>query len=217
MWGKTVHFWIGCCSFFVHFLLIIGAISANAQFGNEWINFNQSYYKIPVIKKGIHRLTYDDLSTAGVPVNTIDPRRIQIFRRGVEQSIRFKSLQLPENGIFESGEFVEFYGEKNDGATDVDLYKNPTHHPHPYYNLYSDTAVYFLTWNLLAVQGKRITELTPVNNVDGLPAENAFTNTRLLVLADQYSGGLMYGDFIQNSFFDEGEGWTGPVICTLRS
>ena len=49
--------------------------------------FNQQYYKIPVAKDGIYRLTYTDLQNAGFPVGSIDPRRIQIFHRGVEQRI----------------------------------------------------------------------------------------------------------------------------------
>jgi hypothetical protein len=201
------------CSLLVHFLLAITAFSAYGQFGHEWINYNQSYYKIAVVKNGIHRLTYDDLSTAGVPVNSVDPRRIQIFRRGVEQAINFHYLETPADALFEQGEYLEFYGEKNDGATDVDLYKNPAHHPHSYYNLYSDTATYFLTWNLLPVQGKRMTLLNPENNVNSLPAEVGFTSTALQVFSDQYSPGLTYAGLVQSSFFDEGEGWTGPLIC----
>src|SRR6185436_8712636 len=118
------------CSLLVHFLLAFAVFPAFGQFGNEWINYNQSYYKIAVTRNGIHRLTYDDLATAGVPVNSIDPRRVQIFRRGAEQAINFPYLEAPADAQFESGEYLEFYGEKNDGATDVDLYKNPTHHPH---------------------------------------------------------------------------------------
>lgn len=187
--------------------------TAFAQFGNEWINFSQQYYKIPVTQTGIHRLTYNDLSTAGVPVNSVDPRRIQIFRRGVEQSINFYNLQIPANGSFEPGEYLEFYGERNNGATDVDLYKNPAHHPHTYMNLYSDTASYFLTWQLLPVQGKRMTVLNPEVNVGNLPAETGFTNTVMSVFYNQYSGGETYGARVQSSFFDEGEGWTGTVLC----
>jgi hypothetical protein len=189
------------------------ALSTQAQFGNEWINFSQQYYKIPVTQNGIYRLTYNDLSTAGVPVNTIDPRRIQIFRRGVEQSINFHNLQIPANGVFEAGEYLEFYGERNNGATDVDLYKNPANHPHAYMNLYSDTASYFLTWQLLPVQGKRMTVLNPEMNVGNLPAEVGFTNTVMSVLYNQYSAGETYGARAQSSFFDEGEGWTGTVLC----
>jgi hypothetical protein len=193
--------------------LLFVVSSSFAQYGNEWINYNQSYYKIPITKTGIFRLTYDDLSTAGLPVNTIDPRNIQIFRRGAEQSINFHYLEAPADDQFESGEYLEFFGEKNDGATDVDLYKNPAHHPHPFYNLYSDTAAYFLTWSI-ATPGKRMAVLDPEPNDNNLPAETGFNSTILTVLNNVYSAGLTSDGQIQNSFFDEGEGWTGPLICT---
>ena len=38
----------------IFFFLILKSF---AQVGNEWIDFNQSYYKIPVAKEGIYKLT----------------------------------------------------------------------------------------------------------------------------------------------------------------
>ena len=198
-------------------LIVMASSSALAQFGNEWINYNQSYYKIPITKTGIYRLTQSDLSLAGLPVNSIDPRRIQIFRRGVEQSINFHYNEVPANSQFDSGEYLEFYGEKNDGATDADLYKNPAHHPHLYYNLYSDTAAYFLTWNILPVQGKRMAVLNPVVNVNNYLPEGGFSNTVFNIYPDQYFQGTTYIGAISNSFFDEGEGWTGAFFCNGAS
>src|SRR5690349_15764904 len=58
-------------------------------------------------------------------------------------------------------------------------------------------------------------EPNPEINVGGLPIENGFSNTVLQVLSNQYSPGVTFGGVVQNSFFDEGEGWTGPIICTL--
>lgn len=57
------------------------------QFGNEWVKFNQAYYKIPIAKDSIYRLTFADLVNAGFPTGAVDPRRIQLFHRGVEQAI----------------------------------------------------------------------------------------------------------------------------------
>ncbi|MCU0353041.1 MAG: hypothetical protein MUD08_04765, partial [Cytophagales bacterium] len=67
---------------------LLAVTPARAQaYGNEWINFAQQYYKIPVVQRGIYRLTFQDLQRAGVPIATVDPRRIQIFHRGEEQAI----------------------------------------------------------------------------------------------------------------------------------
>ncbi|MBA4146157.1 MAG: hypothetical protein C0523_10355, partial [Cytophaga sp.] len=57
-----------------------------AQSANSWIDFSQTYYKIPVAQDGVYRLTYTDLQNAGVPVGSIDPRFIQIFHRGTQQA-----------------------------------------------------------------------------------------------------------------------------------
>ena len=45
----------------------IGTSLSRQNFGNEWIDYNQEYYKISIIQDGIYRLTYDDLNNAGFP------------------------------------------------------------------------------------------------------------------------------------------------------
>jgi hypothetical protein len=197
------------------FLYLI-PICAFSQFTNSWINFSQNYYRIPVAKDGIYRLSYSDLQTAGFPINSVDPRLIQVYHRGTEQAIYFKHNQNPSDSKFDSGEYFEFYGQKNDGKLDSKLYQPASAQPHSYYNLYSDTTAYFLTWNLLPVQGKRITDFSEVNVNNTLAKEVSQNNERLLVFSQDYSGGETEGDLIQYSYFNKGEGWTGPVICTVN-
>lgn len=178
------------------------------QFGNEWIVANQQYYKISVAKTGIYRVTYTDLLTAGFPVASVDPRVIQVYHRGIEQSIFFKHDQLPADGRFDNTEFFEFFGKKNDGALDADLYQPASAQPHGHFNLFSDTSAYFLTWNNQLVPGKRM-EVFFENNVTSQPKEASHTQERMQVVYDQYSAGFSFGDFTQASHFDVGEGWTG--------
>jgi hypothetical protein len=187
-----------------------------AQFPNDWINFSQTYYRIPVAKDGIYRLTYSDLQTAGFPINSVDPRLIQVYHRGAEQAIYFKHNQNPADSKFENGEYFEFYGQKNDGKLDSKLYQPASAQPHSYYNLYSDTSAYFVTWNLLSAQAKRITDFSEVN-VTNLPKEVSQNGERLSVFTQDYSGGETVGDLIQYSYFNKGEGWTGPVICSVNA
>jgi hypothetical protein len=189
--------------------LVLIAISApsNAQFSNEWINFGQTYYKIPVARTGIYKLTYANLQAAGVPLATIDPRRINLFHRGKEQAI-FVSGE--NDAVFDPADYVEFYGRQNDGTLDADLYK-PTAQPHSYYNLFSDTAAYFLTWNPLPVLGKRMTFSAQPNN--GLVQESYGIEERLLLFTNSYADGLTLGGEIQDTAFDLGEGWTGSPVC----
>src|SRR5690349_10024733 len=115
-------------------LLAFAPLSVFGQFPNEWINFSQPYFKIPVARDGIYRLRYTDLQAAGFPVNS-DPRFIQLFHRGKEQSIYIKGQG---DAVFNSSDYIEFYGRRNDGTLDSILYRPSSLQPHKYYNLYSD-------------------------------------------------------------------------------
>lgn len=197
--------------FFTLLSLFFG-LQAFAQNGNEWVKFNQAYYKISVAKDGLYRLSYTDLQNAGFPVSSANPLRFQIFHRGVEQRIRVAG-EL--DGVFNTADYIEFYGEKNTGVSDKPLYLEGTQ-PHPYYNLYSDTTAYFLTVNSVAQPRVRMELFSEVNF--GLPAEPYHTDEKLVLLTDQYSTGLRYNNgVIQNTFFETGEGWTGPELIAGNS
>jgi hypothetical protein len=194
---------------FLAFLGLFIAPQAVAQFGNEWIRANQQYYKISVAKDGLYKLTYADLQQAGFPVNTINPIQLQLFHRGVEQRI---TVAGELDGVFDPADFIEFYGLRNTGTGDAPLYQPASAQPHPYYNLYSDTTAYFLTVNTLVQPGLRMEPFSEVN-VGGLPAETFHVDEKLNVLATQYSTGRTYLTYVQYSYFDVGEGWTGNQIA----
>ena len=194
--------------------LLLWANNVPAQvFGNEWIDFNQTYYKLSVAEDGVYRLTFNNLQDAGFPVSAVDPRRIQIFHRGVEQAIR---VEGQEDANFGAGDFIEFYGQVNDGTLDTELYLDPGDQPHTFYNLFSDSSAYFLTWKLSPTNGKRMAFFSE-NNVNGIPAETDHRNELLEVYTDQYSRGRRYPEGGNNSNiwlgqFDMGEGWIGANI-----
>jgi len=148
-------------------IFLLGCVfDINAQsFSNDWIRDDQEYFKIKIGQKGIYRITYDELIAAGVDLGTVNPGRIMLFHRGIEQSI------LYSGGIadlsFDSGDYFEFLGQRNDGTLDQTLYFPPEAQPHNYYNLFSDTTAYFLTWSK-TVAGKRMLEKPALFNVDHL-------------------------------------------------
>ncbi len=121
--------------------------------GNEWINYTQQYYKIPISEDGVYRLDYNVLVAAGVPVGTFDPRSFQIFARGEEQPIYVRN---ESTGLFQPGDYIEFYAKSNDGWFDMHLYSKPENQPNINYSLFTDTATYYLTWNNL-LSNKRYT------------------------------------------------------------
>ncbi|MDQ3536211.1 MAG: C25 family cysteine peptidase, partial [Bacteroidota bacterium] len=192
-------------------LFSFGNIIAQAV-GNEWIDHNQVYFKIPTAEDGIYRLTYNDLLAFGFPVNSVDPRRIQLFHRGQEQAI-FISGQ--EDARINPGDYIDFWGQRNDGTSDAELYDPSSAQPHQYYSLFSDTTAYFLTWRLSNTAGKRMATFTEAN-VNNLPVQPYHFETRLLLQTQEYAVGRIYPEGSNEETiltqFDYGEGWTGARI-----
>ncbi|MFN8346589.1 MAG: C25 family cysteine peptidase [Spirosomataceae bacterium] len=203
-------------------LIVLGfvftAFSLQAQrFGNEWINFQQTYFKIPIAQKGLYRLSVNELKQAGFPTNTVNPTTVQLFFRGEEQAI---FVQGEADNRFDDTDFIEFYGEGNDGTQDSLLYIPHSAQPHKLYNLYSDTTAYFLTWRLDGQAGKRMS-FYQENNSSNLKPEAYHREDLLLSNIASYnyvgmSEGLLYplgaSQGAQHSYYDYGEGWTGPEI-----
>ncbi|MCC7232384.1 MAG: hypothetical protein IT242_05530, partial [Bacteroidia bacterium] len=58
-------------------ILSLAFISSFSQaFENSWINYNQQYFKIKVWSDGIYRINQQTLLFAGIPLSSIDPRKI---------------------------------------------------------------------------------------------------------------------------------------------
>ncbi len=189
-------------------LFLLWAGAAQAQYANGWITPGQSYYKVRIAREGIYRITQADLQNAGFPVAAVDPRTLQLFHRGEEQAI---FVQGEQDAVFNASDFIEFYGQRNDGTLDAALYQPASAQPHSFYNLYSDTTAYFLTWSL-GQPGKRMATFSEVN-VDNVPKDSHHLNQRLSVFTNEYSPGNTLSGVIRLSSFDTGEGWTGTTIC----
>lgn len=193
-----------------YFLLIFSLFSLQAVAqANQWIQFDQEYYKIATAQDALYRLTYADLQNAGFPVGAVDPRAIRLYHRGVEVDILVAG---EEDGSFDPGDYLEFFGLRNDGTSDVELYTSPADQPHTYYNLYSDTTSYFLTYDPSMTPSTRRMALFDEPNTDGLPAEPYHLDEKLLLLFDTYTGGESVADLITDTDFIRGEGFTGLSI-----
>ena len=78
------------------------------------------YWKLHVPADGLYRVSYEDLQTAGVPVDTIDPSTFQLFLQGSEVAI---ALEDDGDAVFEPGEAFLFYGQQaHTRYTDVNIY-----------------------------------------------------------------------------------------------
>ncbi|GAB3504007.1 hypothetical protein GCM10027341_33760 [Spirosoma knui] len=176
--------------------------------GNDWINYNQTYFKLPVAEAGLYRITATELERAGFPIRTVDPTTVQLFHRGIEQAI-FVAGEADRR--FDAGDFLEFYGRGNDGAQDSLLYRPTGAQPHPYYNLFCDTTAFFLTWRLDGTPGKRMATYSDTSYASLTP-EPYYWAEDMRLFTDNYPGypaGIP--PKIEFSHYEAGEGYTGPV------
>ena len=204
--------------FYLALLTIALFLPAQAQtvYGNEWVNPSQQYLRLGITETGLYRLRAVDFQQQGFDISTIPARSLQLFRRGQEVAIY---VHGEEDGSLDLTDYIEFYGEKNDGYLDTLLYDSPRLMPHPHFSLYSDTATFFLTWapdlSTTYPNGKRINPVasSPVSAVATYHHEQV-----LRVFANDYPAGNIYplGAWYDDGYiltpYDEGEGWTGPTL-----
>ncbi|MFD3000529.1 C25 family cysteine peptidase [Pontibacter toksunensis] len=188
-----------------------GTAQAQEVYGNEWINYSQTYYKISVVNTGLHRLDREFLE--GLGLRGVNPQHLQLFRRGKEVSVYVAG---EADGRLDAQDYVEFYGERNDGAMDRELYKNPAHQVHQFYSLYTDTAAYFLTVN--AAGGKRMRESNP--SVSGRTPEPYHLQKAVSVRTDRFNYGKLYdvaNRLTRMPWMDEGEGYFSANSISVRN
>ncbi len=135
---------------------------------NEWIDFSKTYYKFKVGTTGLYRINQTTLSSIGVGNTPVE--QFQLWRNGIQVPLNTSI----SSGIMGGQDFIEFWGEMNDGKLDKFLYKNQAHQLSDKLSLQTDTAVYFLTTNTVTSNNLRYSNA--LNNVAGnsLPAENYF-------------------------------------------
>ncbi len=189
-------------------IISISLLVSFCSFGqpNQWINFNQDYFKLKISEDGFYRVTSEELENEGFPTANVAASRIKLYRMGEEVSLR---VFFNEDGV--TLDYFEFWGQKNDGISDQDLYL-PDAQPHQYLNLFSDTATFFLTWDNLT-SGKRIQSSNIGDNL-GLPPESYHLETDRIIQRTNYHEGRRFGAgyTFHLSDYDQGEGWTGPFI-----
>lgn len=185
-------------------ILCLFSLQVLAQEG--WIDFSRDYYKIPTVRDGVHRLSYTTLSASGINMNQLDPRDIRVFHRGEEVAVH---VEGQEDGQFNTADYLEFVGRRNDGTLDERLYGDEDMMPNPYYNTHSDTTAYFLT----VTPGQRGRRMVPDDSFSNTsPTIDSYQAEHVAIYAEQYSLGQTYTAGTRLSTYDIGQGWMGPVI-----
>lgn len=183
-------------------------------YGNEWIDYNKTYFSIKVAEDGIYRIDFQALSAAGLPVGTITGSQFRLYRYGREESIFSSS-----NGIFSTQDFIEFYGEKNRGQVDYFLFDDPNSEQiNPLHSIFNDTTVYYLFWETSG-QGLRYIPLQ--NDLNNLPPKLPYCWSSVLQMPAAGAFKKKVDDEVTYSWFD-GVGYTSsgsasesPLAFTL--
>ena len=117
---------------------------------------NGSWYKISVEEDGVYKLTLSDLNSLGINTNNLSVSSIRLYGNGggmlprLNSDFRHEDLQENaieiidnnNNGIFEDGDLMLFYGQSaNEWTPHNNFVGKFNHHKH----LYDDFNYYFLT------------------------------------------------------------------------
>ncbi|HMO60551.1 MAG TPA: C25 family cysteine peptidase [Ferruginibacter sp.] len=198
------------------FLVILAALCIGrgmAQvYNNEWIDYTKTYYRFKVGANGLYRISQSMLTSMGL--GTVQAQHFQLWSQGTEVPL-FTSVP---SGTLGASDYLEFYGQINDGSLDKKLFKLDTLQMNDKWSLYADTAIYFLTVNTTSAN-KRL--LNPGNNVAGniLPAEAYFMHTLSRYYKDALNPGfgVNLGEMIYSSTYETAEGWGSNLLAAGRT
>jgi len=188
-------------------LLLVLPLMVFAQpFNNEWIEPGRTYYKFKLAKTGLYRVYGSLLAANGLGAAPAD--RLQLWRNGKEIPI-YTSVTGAALGV---NDYIEFWGEMNDGKPDNELYNQPDFQLNDKWSLESDSAAFYLTVN--AGTNRRLVEQPNTIPPGAIPADY-FMHKEGIYLREQMVQGFGYVnvDVLYGSEYDIGEGWASQNIA----
>jgi Peptidase family C25 len=183
-------------------ICIAGSVIAQ-PYNNEWIDFSKTYYKFKITADGLYRIPATALANAGL--SAADAKDFQLFRNGVEVPVYTSVASGP---LFPT-DYIEFWGQMNDGKADKPLYRNPAYQHTDKWSLQSDTAVYFLTLNTSG-SNFHYNAIANDTSTNILPVTPYFMYTAGTYFRSQINPGLaaVLEEYIYSSSYDVGEFWS---------
>lgn len=192
-------------------LTLFLTFSIQAQYLNDWIDYDQKYYQFKIFQDGIYKIDYATMAAAGVPVGTVDPQDFQVFGFAKEQAIL---VEDGGDGSFDAGDYIVFHAQKNTTWLDSSLYDLSSDVLNKYYPLYNDTITYYLSWNSSG-GNKRIIEESDVSFTSYTP-QSYFLKTNFKEYHDLYLNGYIENG-MSNATYVEGEGWSSNRFSASAS
>jgi hypothetical protein len=195
--------------FLLTVVVLMLVFTGYSQFNNSWIDYSKTYYRFKITKDTLCRIYQPVLATAGLGAAAAE--NFQLWRNGKQVRI-FTSVAT---GALGASDFIEFWGEMNDGKPDKIVYRDTLSQLDDRYSLFSDTASYYLTVN---PSGGNLRYVQTANPVSGnvLPADAYYMRRLEAHYKNQINRGLyaVLGESVYSSSFDTGEGWSSPDITT---
>jgi hypothetical protein len=189
--------------FLLSFAIVMAGFTAFSQLNNSWIDYSKTYYKFPLAKDTVCRISQATLAASGL--NSVDAAHFQLWRNGKQVRL-FTSIP---SGVFGANDYIEFWGEMNDGKPDKDLYRDANYQFTEKYSLSTDTAIYYLTVNTTASQNLRYTLSPNIVTGNTLPADAYFMRKIESFYKNSINQGYaaVIGEYVYSSSYDIGEAW----------
>ncbi len=192
--------------FLLPFLILVSFCANSQNYNNEWINYGNTYYKFRIGATGLYRISQPTLVSMGI--GSTPAEHFQLWRNGQQVPV-YTTVQT---GAMGAGDYIEFWGEMNDGKPDNILYRNPDFQLNDKWSLETDSASFFLTVNTTGTNLR----LTPTTNTlpSGLPPEPYFMHTEGVYYRERLNPGYaaVVGEYVFSSAYDQGEGFTSVEL-----
>ena len=192
--------------------ILLLSVTGFAQLNNSWIDYSKTYYKFRIAKDSLCRIFQPSLPAA---IATVPAQNFQLWRNGKEVRL-YTSVT---SGVLGAADYIEFWGQMNDGKPDKGLYRDPDYQLSDKYSLESDTSVYYLTVNA-AGGNQRYSQSPNIIAGNTLPADNYFMRRVESNYKDIINNGIaaVIGEYVFSSAYDKGEGWSSNNVspcCAL--
>ncbi|MDX9759811.1 MAG: C25 family cysteine peptidase [Bacteroidota bacterium] len=155
--------------------------SRNVDTAQAWIDFTAPMLRFFVRQDGLYTITADWLREAGVDPATVEPSRLQLYRKGV--AIPMAAVGL-DDGRFDDGDAFIFHGTRNYDERGYRRIPASTEDPYPeYLSIYTDSTAYWLNFNVAGA-----TRAAPRVPISPLPADTLdWTYERIHIESDPWN------------------------------
>lgn len=198
----------------------VTALAQSGQYGNEWIDYNKTYYKFKVGRAGVCRIYRSSLDAAGLPSN-VAGSNFSLYRDGQEVPVFVSSETMS------GSDYIEFWATGGDGMLDKELYLQPDFQPSDRISLFTDSAAYFLTYDNASNHLRYVQSANAIPSSPPAPAPYCLATVGFYPRTQWLPGPSYAGSQNMSSpQFDNGEGfldvasrpaWNQPVGATLQT